>query len=213
MPKFDNAQVLDVTMDELPENMKEMVQQACDQFQHKCLMSFSKNKSNRVFQKRSLPRVLLPHQTDDTKEEDTQRMAELVYKAIGDTMTNHHSAFLNTFRAIMANTFGPTAEKYFEEAIGPMQGPTLFHVLKHQDKTARGSSAPNANKGGLELHEKLQPPTTCGQLAFSTTRNVPPSAFRVSLVANRLQKNMYGDGYQEFADYNVVDVYQEFAKD
>jgi hypothetical protein len=130
MPKFDNAQVLDITMDELPKNIKEIVQQACDQFQHKCLMSFSKNKSNRVFQKQLLPRVLLPHQTNYT-EEDAQRMAELVYKAMRETMTNHHSAFLNTFHAIMVNTSGPTADKYFEEAIGPMQGPTLFHVPKH----------------------------------------------------------------------------------
>jgi len=154
MPEFDNAQVLDVTMDELRENMKELVQQACDQFQHKCLISFSKNKSNRVFQKQSLPRVLLPHQTDYTEEEDAQQMDELVYKAMGDTMKNHHLTFLNTFHAIMVNTFGPTADKYFEEAIGPMQGPTLFHVPKHQDKTAGGSGMPNANKDGLELHEK-----------------------------------------------------------
>ena len=119
MPKFDNTQVLDVTMDELPENMKEMVQQACDQFQNKCLMSFSNNKSNRVFQKQSLPRVLLPHQTDYT-EEDAQRMAKIVYKAMEDIVTNHHSAFLNTFRAIMVSTFGPIVDKYFEEAIGPM---------------------------------------------------------------------------------------------
>jgi len=33
----------------------------------------------------------------------------------------------------------------------------------------------------------------------------PALAFRVSPVANRLQKNMYGDGYQEFADYSAVD--------
>jgi len=176
MPEFDNAQVLDVTMDELPENMKELVQQACDQFQHKCLMSFSKNKSNRVFQKQSLSRVLLPRQTDYTEEEDVQKMAELVYKAIGDTMTNHHSTFLNTFRAIMVNTFGPSADKYFKEAIGPIQGLTLFHVPKHQDRTVGGSGTPNANKGGLELHEKQQPHTTYGQLAFGTTgtsRNRP----------------------------------------
>jgi hypothetical protein len=81
----------------------------------------------------------------------------------------------------------------------------LFHVLKHQDKTAGGSGAPGANKGGLELHEKHQPPTTYGHLALGTVGNVPQSAFRVSPVANRLQKNMYGDGYQEFTDYSVVD--------
>ena len=206
MPEFDNAQVLDVTMDELPENMKEMVQQACVQFQDKCLMSFSKNKSNRVFQKQSLPRVLLPHQTDYTEEQDAQRMAELVYKAMGDTMINHQSAFLNKLCAIMVNTFGPTADKYFEEAIGPMQGPMLFHMLKHQEKTAGGIRAPSAHKAGLEPHEKQLPPMTYGQLAFGTTGNIPQSAFRVSPAANRLQKNMYGDEYQEFANYSVVDV-------
>jgi hypothetical protein len=81
-------------------------------------------------------------------------MVELVYEAMRDTIINHHSAFMNTFHAIMVNTFGPTADKYFEEAIGPMQGPTLFHVQKHQEKTAGGSGAPSANKGGLEPHEK-----------------------------------------------------------
>jgi len=158
-------------------------------------MSFPKNKSNMVFQKQSLPRVLLPHQTDYTEEEDAQRMAELVYKAMGDTMTNHHSTFLNTFHMIMVNTFGPTADKYFEEAIGPMQGPMLFHVRKHQEKTAGGCRAPSANKGGLEPHEKQQPPMTYGQLSFGTIGNILQQTFRVSPTANRLQRNMYGDRY------------------
>jgi hypothetical protein len=57
-------------------------------------------------------------------------MAALVYKAMGETMTNHHTTFLNTFQAIMVNTFGPTADKYFEENAGLISGSTLFNVSK-----------------------------------------------------------------------------------
>ena len=92
MPEINNDCVLDVTMDELPKDLKDFVQQACDQYLKKCMMSFSKNKSNRIIQKQSLPRVLLPNQADYTEEEDAQRISEIIYKALGDTMTNHHSA-------------------------------------------------------------------------------------------------------------------------
>ena len=131
MPEINNDCVLDVTMDELPEELKDLVQQACDQYLKKCMMSFSKNKSNRIIQKQSLPRVLLPNQADYTEEEDAQRMTEIVYKALGETMTNHHTAFLNTFRAIMIQTFGPAADKHFEEAAGPIHGPTYFNAPKN----------------------------------------------------------------------------------
>jgi hypothetical protein len=209
MPEISNEGVLDVTMDDLPEDLRNIVQQACDQYLEKCMMSFSKNKSNRVIQKQSLPRVLLPHQTDYTEEEDTWRMAKLIYKALGDTMTNHHSAFLNTFHNIMINTFGPTADRYFEETIGPVGGLTYFNMPKNQEKSAGsgGSSgsgeAPKGAPAPTESRQQ-QDPMTYGQLTFGTTGNVPPSAFRVSPASSRLQRNMYGDGYQEFVDYNSL---------
>ena len=81
--EINNDHVLDVSMTELPDNYRDLVLQACEQYQRKCLMSFSKNKSNKVFQKQSMPRVLLPHQTDYTEEEDAQKMAALVYKLVG----------------------------------------------------------------------------------------------------------------------------------
>ena len=51
MPEINNDCVLDVTVDELPEDLKELVQQACDQYIKKCMMSFTKNKSNKIIQK------------------------------------------------------------------------------------------------------------------------------------------------------------------
>ena len=89
--EINNDHVLDVSMAELPDNYKDLVLQACEQYQRKCLMSFSKNKSNKVFQKQSMPRVLLPHQTDYTEEEDAQKMAALVYKAMGNHDKPSHS--------------------------------------------------------------------------------------------------------------------------
>ena len=157
--EINNDHVLDVSMAELPDNYKDLVLQACEQYQRKCLMSFSKNKSNKVFQKQSMPRVLLPHQTDYTEEEDAQKMAALVYKAMGETMTNHHTAFLNTFRAIMISTFGPMVDKYFEENVGPLSGPMLFNVPKHQEKPVGKEVASPSNIGGLTHTEKQSHPT------------------------------------------------------
>ena len=45
---------------------------------------------------------------------------------------------------------------------------------------------------------------TYGQSAFGTTGNIPSSAYRVSPAANRLQRNIQGDGFQEYIDYNSL---------
>ena len=49
MGKFNNEDILNVTMDELPVDMRSLVEQECEEFQQKCLLSFSKNKSQGVF--------------------------------------------------------------------------------------------------------------------------------------------------------------------
>jgi hypothetical protein len=132
MPGAADDDSYDVTLDDLPDDLLKMVEEARDRYMEKCLLSFSKNKSNKVYKKQSLPRILLPGQTDYTEEEDAQRMAALIDKALGDTMTNHNTAFLNTFREIMISTFGPGADKQFEETVGPIHGPTYFHVPKNK---------------------------------------------------------------------------------
>src|SRR5579859_6393946 len=136
-------------------------------------------------------------------------MSELIYKALGDTMTNHHSAFLNTFRSIMIQTFGPMADKYFEETIGPIHGPTYFNVPKNHEKSdggggvSRSGDAPKGAPAPIESKQQSNP-MTYGQLAFGMSGNVPSSAYRVSPASNRLQRNIYGDGFQEYVDYNSL---------
>jgi hypothetical protein len=42
-------------------------------------------------------------------------------------------------------------------------------------------------------------------MAFGTTGVQPVSTYRIAPINNRLQRNIYDNGYSEFMDYNVVD--------
>jgi hypothetical protein len=48
---MDNKNVLNVTLDELPGQLKDLVVTAVNQYQEKCLLSFSKNRDRKVTQK------------------------------------------------------------------------------------------------------------------------------------------------------------------
>jgi hypothetical protein len=52
--------VLDVTLNELSSEHQILVKEVVDQFQQKCLMSFSKNRSGVPFLSTDMPRVLMP---------------------------------------------------------------------------------------------------------------------------------------------------------
>jgi hypothetical protein len=48
---------------------------------------------------------------------------------------------------------------------------------------------------------------TYGDLAFSSSRVPPNSTYRIAPANNRLQKNMYGEGYSEIMDYGAIDAF------
>jgi hypothetical protein len=58
MPKIQD--VMDVTLEELSTEQQLQLKEAIEQFQQKCLMSFSKNRSGVPYLKFDMPRVLLP---------------------------------------------------------------------------------------------------------------------------------------------------------
>jgi hypothetical protein len=64
MPEIQN--VLDVTLEELSTDQQLILKEAVDQFQQKCLLSFSKNRSGIPFLKSDMLRVLMPGETDAT---------------------------------------------------------------------------------------------------------------------------------------------------
>jgi hypothetical protein len=48
---------------------------------------------------------------------------------------------------------------------------------------------------------------TYGDLALGSSGVPPGSTYRIAPANNRLQKNMYGDGYSEFMDYGAIDAF------
>jgi hypothetical protein len=57
---------MDVTFEELSTEQQLQLKEAIEQFQHKCLMSFSKNRSGVPFLQSDMPRVLMPGEPDTT---------------------------------------------------------------------------------------------------------------------------------------------------
>ena len=53
-----------VPYEDLPNGDKDIISKAIEEFQNKCLSSYTKTRDNKIVQKYTLPRVLLHGQTD-----------------------------------------------------------------------------------------------------------------------------------------------------
>ena len=60
-----------VPYEDLPYEDKDVISKAIEEFQNKCLLSYTKTRDNKVVQKYPLLRVLMHGQTDADKAEDT----------------------------------------------------------------------------------------------------------------------------------------------
>jgi hypothetical protein len=93
----DIHDVMDVTIEELCPEQQLQLKDAIDQFQHKCLMSFSKNRSGVPYLKSDMPRVLLPGEPDTTSAEEKKEVMNAVQQTMENIMAKHNTAFLNMF--------------------------------------------------------------------------------------------------------------------
>jgi hypothetical protein len=64
-----------------------------EQFQQKCLLSFSKNRSGVPFLRTEMPRVLMPGETDATAAAEKQEVFDIVRQAMEEIMARHNTAF------------------------------------------------------------------------------------------------------------------------
>jgi hypothetical protein len=69
----DIQDVMDVTFEELSTEHQLQLKEAIEQFQQKCLMSFSKNRSGVPFLKSDMPRVLMPGELDTTAAAENKK--------------------------------------------------------------------------------------------------------------------------------------------
>jgi hypothetical protein len=94
-----------------------VLKEAVDQFHHKCLLCFSKNRSGVPFLKSEMPRVLMPGETDAIAAAEKQEAYEVIKRSMEEIMAKHNTAFLNMFRQVMIGVFGPGMEKVFKRTL------------------------------------------------------------------------------------------------
>jgi hypothetical protein len=61
---MENENVLNVTLDDLLDQLKDLVVTTVNQYQEKCLLSLSKNRDKKLFQKTLFPRVIMEGEQD-----------------------------------------------------------------------------------------------------------------------------------------------------
>ena len=94
-----------VPYEDLPDGDKDVISKAIEEFQNKCLLSYTKTHDNTIVQKYPLPRVLLHGQTDADEAEDGRFFVEVINKSIHDAILNYNKVFLNTFHNTMKEVF------------------------------------------------------------------------------------------------------------
>ena len=90
---------------DLPDEDKDVISKAIEEFQNKCLLSYTKIRDNKVIQKYPLPRVLMHGQSDTDEVDDRRFFVDTVNKFVHDAMLNHNITFLNTFHNTMKEVF------------------------------------------------------------------------------------------------------------
>jgi hypothetical protein len=199
----DVNSVLDVTFEELSTDHQLVLKEAMDQFQHKCLLCFSKNRSGAPFLKSELLRVLMPGESDITVATEKEEAPEVIQRSMEATLAKRNTALLNMFKQMMVGVFVPGMEKMLKRA-SPQEtnGETGdSSTVAHGQPTLGASAQPPQQSMGSQPIQHQNPyqampnPPTYGEMAFDTSEFPHGSAYRIAPANNRLQKNMYGGGY------------------
>ena len=67
MATYNNSDILMVPYEDLLDDDKDVISKAIEEFQNKCLLSYTKTRDNKVVQKYPLPRVLMHGSQIQTK--------------------------------------------------------------------------------------------------------------------------------------------------
>jgi len=92
---MENENMLNITLDELPDSLNELVKTTVNQYQEKCLLSFRRTRDKKVYEKTLFQRVILEGERDPTVQIQHQAMSETISKAMASTLANHNKILLN----------------------------------------------------------------------------------------------------------------------
>jgi hypothetical protein len=158
-----------------------------------------------------MPRVLMPGETDVTTAAEKQEAFGMIQQAVEDVMARHNTAFLNSFRQMMVGVFSPSVDKHFEQgessatAAGQPPRQDASVQAPQQSMSVQRTQHVDSQPIRQNPHQAVPNPRTYSEMAFGTTGVQPVSAYRIAPTSNRLQRNMYGNRYSEFMDYNAID--------
>jgi hypothetical protein len=99
MPEI--ADIMDVDIEDLSPEQRQHLQDAVNQFQQKCLLSFKKNRSGVPYLRNDMPRVLLPGESDATTQQEREECLQAFRDAADLVLSKHHKAFLGAFQQMM----------------------------------------------------------------------------------------------------------------
>ena len=154
MAAYNNNDILMVPYEDLPDGDKGIISKAIEEFQNKCLLSYTKTRDNTIVQKFPLPRVLLHGQTNTNEVQDRRFFKEVVDKSIRDAMSSHNEAFVDVFHNALKE-----AIHGFPVGQG---GPTYYNILdlstqgtnqvgtSHQEAVPAGSGDVQTVQGSSE---------------------------------------------------------------
>jgi hypothetical protein len=134
----DITDIMDVNLEDLSPEQRQQLQDAIDQFQQKCLLSFKKNRSGVPYLKNEMPRVLLPGESDATTQQEKEECMQAFRESADYMLSKHHEAFLDALQQMMVVVFGPGMEQAFSKA--PIQGGTVELGESSSQPPLRGQS-------------------------------------------------------------------------
>ena len=90
-----------VYYEDLPDEDKDTINKATEEFRKKCLLSYTKTCDSTIIQEFPLPRVLLHGQTDTVEAKERRFFTEAIDKSISDALSSRNEAFVDAFHNAM----------------------------------------------------------------------------------------------------------------
>ena len=154
MAVHNNNDIFMLHYEDLPDGDKGAISKAIEDFQSKCLLSYTKRRDNIIVPKYPLPRVLLHGQTDTVEAEDRRFFVEVVDKSIRDAISSHNEVFMDIFHnaireAIHGFPVGQGGLAYYNILDPSTQGTNQVGT-SHQEAAPAGSGDVQIVQGSSE---------------------------------------------------------------
>jgi hypothetical protein len=178
MAAHNNRDILMMPYEDLPVLDKDIISKAIEEFQNKCLLSYTMTRDNKVVQKYPLPRVLMHGQLDTDEANDRLFFMDTVNKYVHDAMLNHNTAFLNTFH----NTIKEVFHGYPIDQVG-----SAYFNIPHPSTQGTNQADTSHQEAALASKDDVQAVQSSSEHVQGITTNQIQAKYRCWLKKERHQ--------------------------